>query len=279
MNKLIWGILVFVIVAVFTVPVGAQNEVYLIPMQSNATYGNTADVEIWVNATEFGGGQINLTYESACANVTNWARNTTNFVLGGWTHYEGRDWITFSTTDPQPPLRTGKYVVGTLTVQCVNESEDGCETALAFVAPSRLINDTGNPVAATWKDGLFRCGDTPPCLGTCCNDAECSATVDADVTCKACIDAGNYWKPNKDAACFNCDAPSDLCLSYCPQCCNGTDDDGDGATDYPADKQCTCGLDPSEAEPLLPIPEASSIVLVGIGLLGLIVMIRWQRKE
>ena len=96
---------------------------------------------------------------------------------------------------------------------------------------------------------------------------------------KDCIDAGNCWQPNKDAACFDCDAPSDLSLNYCPQCCNGTDDDGDGATDYPADKQCTCGLDPSEAEPLLPIPEASSIVLVGIGLLGLIVMMCWWREE
>jgi len=278
MDKWIGGILVFAIVAAFIVPVVAQNEVYLIPMQSNATYGNTADVEIWVNATNFQGGQINMTYEPACANVTNWVLNTSNFNLGGWTHYEDRAWITFSTTD-QPPLLTGEYRVGTLTIQCVNASEDGCEMALAFVEPSTLLNDIGVPVAATWKDGLFRCGDAPPCLGTCCNDAECSATVDTDVTCKDCIDAGNYWKPNKDAACFDCDAPSDLCLSYCPQCCNGTDDDGDGATDYPADKQCTCGLDPSEVEPLLPIPEASSIVLVGIGLLGLILMMRWQSKE
>ena len=125
---------------------------------------------------------------------------------------------------------------------------------------------------AGWSGGL-------ECLGTCCTDTSCTDSFATNVNCSSCTAAGKYWQPNKDAACFDCDAPSDLCLSYCPQCCNGADDDGDGATDYPADKQCTCGLDPSEAEPLLPIPEASSIVLVGIGLLGLILLMRWQREE
>jgi len=117
------------------------------------------------------------------------------------------------------------------------------------------------------------------CLGTCCNDSSCTDSFATNVNCSSCTAAGKYWQPNKDTACFNATTPSDLCLSYCPQCCNGTDDDSDGATDYPADKQCTCGLDPSETEPLLPIPEASSIVLVGIGLLGLILLMRWQREE
>ena len=157
MNKWIGGILVLVIVAVFTVPVGAQGpEVYLVPQDSNATYGNTADVEIWVNAAGFQGGQINLTYEPACANVTNWVLNTSNFNLGGWTHYGDRAWITFSTT----ASLTGQYMIGTLTIQCVNNSQDGCETALAFVAPSRLLDDMGIPITATWLDGTFSCTST-----------------------------------------------------------------------------------------------------------------------
>lgn len=93
MNKIILCILA---IAIFIVPVSAQNEVYFFPMQSKASYHNTADVEIWVNATEFGGGQINLTYNPTCANVTNWELNTTNFLLGGREHYNGREWITFS---------------------------------------------------------------------------------------------------------------------------------------------------------------------------------------
>jgi hypothetical protein len=154
MNKVILGMLAF---AILTVPVAAQNEVHLVPMQSSATYGNTVDVELWVNATEIQGGQISLTYDSSCANVTGWNRNTTNFLIGGWSHYNGREWITFATMDPQPVLMTGNYMIGTLTIHCVSESEEGCETPLAFIEPSKLLDDRGNQVSATWKDGTFRC--------------------------------------------------------------------------------------------------------------------------
>lgn len=38
-----------------------------------------------------------------------------------------------------------------------NESNDGCETPLAFIEPSKLVNDTGFLVPATWMDGTFSC--------------------------------------------------------------------------------------------------------------------------
>ena len=44
-----------------------------------------------------------LTYDSTCVNVTNWERNTTN-LMGKKKHYDGSEWITFSTMDLQPPL-------------------------------------------------------------------------------------------------------------------------------------------------------------------------------
>lgn len=152
MNKIMLVILVF---AVFIVPAAAQ-EVYLAPQQSNAAYSSTADVEIWVGATEneFQSGQINLTYDHNCANVTDWKRNTTNFSMGGWSHYDGRELITFLAADPLP---TGKYMVGTLTVQCVKESEEGGETVLAFAEPSELFDAKGNPVAVDWRAGTFGC--------------------------------------------------------------------------------------------------------------------------
>ncbi len=150
MDKLILGMLIF---AILTVPVAAQNEVYLVSSSPDCN----ADVELWVNATEIQGGQISLTYNSSCANVTGWARNTTNFMIGGWSHYDGRDWITFATMDPQPVLLTGNYIIGLLTIQCVNESEDGCETPLAFIEPSKLLDDRGNPVSANWTDRDYYC--------------------------------------------------------------------------------------------------------------------------
>ena len=153
MNKIMLVILVF---AVFTVP-AAAHEVYLVPQQSNAAYRSTADVEIWVGATEneFQSGQINLTYDHNCANVTDWKRNTTIFSMGGWSHYDGRELITFLAADPLP---TGKYRVGTLTIQC--EKEQGGETVLAFAEPSELFNHTGESVAATWTEGTFGCNRT-----------------------------------------------------------------------------------------------------------------------
>ena len=143
--------------AILTAPVAAQNELSLVPMQSSATYGNTVEVALWLNATGFQGGQIDLTYDSSCANVTDWNRNTTNFLIGGWSHYDGREWITFATMDPQPVFLSGDYMIGTLTIHCVSESEKGCETPLAFIVPSKILDDRGNRVLATWKDGTFRC--------------------------------------------------------------------------------------------------------------------------
>ena len=153
MNKIM---LVILVCAVFTVP-AAAHEVYLVPQQSNAAYRSTADVEIWVGATEneFQSGQINLTYDHNCANVTDWKRNTTIFSMGGWSHYDGRELITFLAADPLP---TGKYRVGTLTIQC--EKEQGGETVLAFAEPSKLFDHTGKSVAVTWTEGTFRCNRT-----------------------------------------------------------------------------------------------------------------------
>jgi hypothetical protein len=128
-------------------------------------------------------------------------------------------------------------------------------------------------------NGLGYC-EVAVCLGTCCNDSECTDSFATDITCKeCCIAMGKYWKPNKDAACFGTDEPFDLCLNWCPQCCNGIDDDNDEKADYPLDKQCTCGLDPSETDPLPPVPELSTIILSSIGLLVLAGYVVLRRKN
>jgi len=150
MNKIIIGLVVLVVVILVTTSASAQ-KVYLLPQQSTSAYSSTAEVEIWVDATNFQGGQINLTYDSECVEVTDWTRNTTNFPMGGREHYEGNDWITFTALDSL----VGKYRVGTLTVQC--EKEQGCETVLAFAESSKLFGAKGNPVAVDWRAGTFKC--------------------------------------------------------------------------------------------------------------------------
>ncbi|MFZ2070054.1 MAG: hypothetical protein WAV32_00285 [Halobacteriota archaeon] len=151
------GMIVLALVILVTTSVAVAQEVYLLPQQSNTAYSSTANVEIWVDATDFQGGQINLTYDPTCADVTDWTRNTTNFPMGGREHYAGNDWITFTALDSLPD---GKYRVGTLTVQCVNARGESCETSLQFVTPSKLFDHTGKSVAAMWTEGTFGCNRT-----------------------------------------------------------------------------------------------------------------------
>ena len=109
------------------------------------------------------------------------------------------------------------------------------------------------------------------CRGDCYGDSNCDGTqIGEDINCSECTGRGSgYWKPdNRSSDCFNT-TPHDLCLSYCVECCDGRDNNRDGRTDYPNEGNCTCGLDPSESEKLPPIPELSTFLLMGAGLLAL----------
>ena len=162
MKKIIFGIgmvvlAMFAMMIALAIPVAAQ-EVYLVPQHSSALYCSEKEVEIWVNATEFKSGEMNLTYDPTCANVTNYVWNAVDFPVSGWTHYDGREWITFMTL--QPSL-TGNYQIGTLTIHCVNDDPAGCTTPLDFVEPSALFDSGGNKIEGVdWRDGTFEC--TPP---------------------------------------------------------------------------------------------------------------------
>ena len=90
--------------------------------------------------------------DSECANVTNYVWNVTSFPVSCWSHYDGRDWITFRTS--QQSL-TGKYPIGTFTIQCV--CEDACETRLSFAKPSTLFDPQGDELPANWINGTLTC--------------------------------------------------------------------------------------------------------------------------
>ena len=153
---LIFGIMFALAVAAATAPPAVAQEVHFLPPQSSASYCNTTEVEIWVNATSFQSGQIVLTYNPSCANVTDWVGNTTNFPMGGWIHTEdGNDRIYFVGS----ALKTGEYMIGMLTIHCVNESGEGCVTTLNFTGESKLFDDYGS-IPANWIDGTFECA--PP---------------------------------------------------------------------------------------------------------------------
>jgi hypothetical protein len=135
--------------------VDTDNDVYLNPQDSSATFCNTVDVEVWVDATGFQGGQIKLLYDSTCGDVTNWERNDDVFPLGTWeSATPGEEWITFTATSPL----SGVYLIGTLTIHGLCEM-GGCSTTLDFVEPSKLFDQFGSEIAANWVDGTFECGD------------------------------------------------------------------------------------------------------------------------
>jgi len=249
---------------------------YLVQQDSSVSApGDTVDVEIWVTideSTGCSGGAIEILYGATCADAIAytpsgaWNMNTCNSLTSG------REYITLMTTPPT----SGDVLVGTLTFECQGAGD--CETSLTFGDNSKLADGSQNQIDVQWIDGTFTCGEPveSECLGTCCNDSECTDPFAENVPCKGCIEAGKYWHPNKDTACFNdVENPPDLCLTSCPECCDGVDNaDTDTDVDYPADKQCPCGLSPSEDMGGPPIPELPTLALAGIGILGAILLAR-----
>jgi hypothetical protein len=156
---------------------------YLNPQHSGAPYCNTADVEIWVDGTNFHSGQIKLTYDSICAEVTNWIPNTIDFPVATWdSDTPGEEWITFS----GPGSKTGEYLIGILTIHCVSEGE--CATDLDFVEDgamtTKLFDEWSNEIPATWEDGTFECAIvlTPTSTSTPTNTPTPTATSTATAT-------------------------------------------------------------------------------------------------
>jgi hypothetical protein len=152
------------------------NKVYFDPQNSSASYCHTVDVAVWVNATNFQSGQMTITYDPSCAEVTNWVLTVANFPFGTWnTSVTGAERIGFVGSG----MKTGEYQIGTLTIHCINDSEAGCETALQFVpADCILFDDFAVAVEGVlWQDGSFASS-----VGM-CGDVNCDETINVgDVT-------------------------------------------------------------------------------------------------
>jgi len=154
----------FLFLSLFMSGVVAQ-EVFFSPENSSAECYSPFSVEIYANATDFQGGQFNISYNPACVNVTGWSVNPT-FSMGGWdSTFDGREYITFMKM--LPPL-TGLIKVGTLTINC----EESCFTELKFELEdiskkSALFDSQGGEInGVLWTNGQVLCNtggfDTPP---------------------------------------------------------------------------------------------------------------------
>ncbi|MGC9335930.1 MAG: hypothetical protein ACP5JJ_17425, partial [Anaerolineae bacterium] len=227
-----------------------DNDIYLEPQDSSALHCTTTEVEVWVNAADFQGGQMKLRYDADCADVTDWQRNKDDFRYGTWdSDTPGEEWILFSAEG----LLSGNYLIGTLTVHCV--SEEACTTAFEFVEPSALKDSLGNEVPANWEDGTFGCT-----VGT-CGDVAPAAGCDGVVDVKDAILLLNYvGYPGSYSLC--CETCGDVSPS---EGCDGVIDVGDfilllNYINHPGEYELCCeGEAAATAVSVSPPPAADAV--------------------
>jgi hypothetical protein len=220
----------FVVVAfsLFTAAAVATSSVYFEPDSSHSNPGNTTTVTLWLDTDE-GVGAFNddIHFDIAVVNIT--AATAGNFSQL-WTFVHYGTFIRIGGWSSDSLDHTGHLKLADLTLEAQNLG-----TCTLYHTGNAVGHYNGTPVSATWTNGTFTCADLQQCLGTCCNDSSCSETYATDMTCKDCTNLSKYWKPNKDSACFWSSSPSDLCLSDCPDCSDGVDNDFDTTVDFPAD--------------------------------------------
>lgn len=146
-----------------------EQRVYLLPVDSSTTYCNCAEVELRINACDFKSGEIELDYDNTCVNVTDYTPNTVDFPMTEheWNWTEAWDWITFA-TDQQ--TLTGDYLIGTLSLHCVNLSNCTSDLMLFGI----VFDPFGN-----WKDSVIVEGGTFSCNEShVCGDVNVDGVVD-----------------------------------------------------------------------------------------------------
>jgi hypothetical protein len=275
---------VLAVLAVFIAPAAAGNYFYFVPQNSSCDVNETILVSVVIHfessnpGTQLGSAQVHINFDPSVVNITNIvepiAKNDWDYWncshMGNYVYFGGNEFGGFG---------FGEIYLGNMTLRGISPGVSPLEYTHFYPQtpnPTYIGDTLGDRLSFSAINGTFTCGE---CLGTCCNDSACTQPYQTNIPCKDCINLGKYWNPNQDSACFAESAPSNLCLNYCPQCCNGTDDDADTYIDYPSDSECTCGLDPSEWEKLPPIPELPTIFLFGVGLLTLAGYVLWKKKR
>ena len=143
------------------------NRVYFDPVDSGADHGESTVVAVYADTTDMiQGGQINLTYTSDCANVTEVAFDSMWDLSATWDSNTGREWLTFARSAMSGPVNGVAHICD-LTIEC--GCDVYCETPLHFVSQSEsanqycmLSNDVGAEVTGVvWHDGTFTCTNLP----------------------------------------------------------------------------------------------------------------------
>ena len=181
------------------------NSVYLVPGDSSAFYCSETIVQVYASTTDFfQGGQMNLTYDSNCANVTNVVFNPiwNNPIATWWDTYTGYTKIAFGALTPAEMVN-GSVWICNMSIHGVCDSD--CSTPLSYVPVTKLVNDTGAEVEARWIGGTFNC---MPAL---CGDVNNDGRINMADVMTLWYDYADYPTPgaytvsNEWAADVNCD--------------------------------------------------------------------------
>ena len=283
-RKIILGALLVMIFMISTA--SADNKVYFDPSEITISdCSKTKTVSLKLDSSDgIAGFQADIEYDPSIAKITN-------------VQFNGNYNNMFSTaTDNTNYYRligvngvgdtSGDQILANLTIECM--LCDGSDTNLGLTEENNMIlqiaSFSGEVRSAEWENGTIFCG-TPacePCLGDCYRLNDCTGVpFETDVPCHVCLgyNPANSWKPttecpNRDLVC-----PTGACYTeLCPQCCDGIDNDGDGAVDCPDDPGCACCCDYTEEDdpndPTPCVPELPTIALMSIGVLGMLLLVR-----
>ena len=148
------SIMIVLLATVIIASAAQEDKVYFGTLDGSAEYGDTAEVELRVDATTFRSGEMEFTYDLGCWDVVGFEGNTDDFAATGWNSpIAGRERITFYASGDL----TGDYLIGTLTIRC--ENQDECTTYLEFDEGVSMLFASSSEISATWEDRTFSCGN------------------------------------------------------------------------------------------------------------------------
>ena len=160
MKKKIVIIGILALFAVFAIPTAsAQGYYYLVPADSNATYGNCAEVGLRAHSAIYiASGKIKLTYDPSCAVIScaNWTRNTTLWESGTCSiPTPGVLVITYAAAAgvEYPP---GDYHIGNLTICC--NSTTYCKTDFEYITSETYHSNVSGSWEVPLLNATFTCG-------------------------------------------------------------------------------------------------------------------------
>ena len=148
--------------AVFAIPTAsAQGYYYLVPADSNATYGNCIEVGLWTHPAIYqASGAFNLTYDPTCAEIScaNWTGNTTQWP-GGITCSQpalGSFYITYAAAAGVEYPPEGDYHIGNLTICC--DSTTYCKVDFGYFAYETYHSNVSDVWWVPLQNATFTCG-------------------------------------------------------------------------------------------------------------------------